>query len=392
MVAAAPKFSEIAADVYDVLQQCIFVAHNVNFDYSFVHHELKKNDFYLSNKKLCTVKYSRKVFAGYRSYSLGNICRQLGITINDRHRAGGDCMATYYLLLRCLAADKNEKALNELIKNKLRERNLPLQLDANNYLQLPTATGVYYFLDSKQKIIYIGKAKNIKKRVASHFAGNKVSKQRQEFVRNIAYIKYTLVPTELMSLILESVEIKQHWPKYNNAQKNYEHQYALYSYMDQLGYKRLCVDKKKKNLPYIITVKNKVDGLIALRNMAIHNNLCPDKCEVAYIAEDNAHKQCNGTCNCYKSVKRYNTKVDKVIHQVQNSTESYLYIEEGHEASEASVIAVQQGLVTAMGVVPMQKKYNSKTVEKLTALKPNNYINSLLNHYAMKFPEKVHFF
>jgi DNA polymerase-3 subunit epsilon len=88
--------------LYDLLAPCVFVAHNVNFDYSFVKHQLKLAGFELSTAKLCTVRLGRKLFPGLPSYSLGNICRSLKIALHDRHRAGGDAKATvalfeYYL-------------------------------------------------------------------------------------------------------------------------------------------------------------------------------------------------------------------------------------------------------------------------------------------------------
>src|SRR5260221_613085 len=98
MVVDAPLFDEIAETLYELLSENIFVAHNVNFDYSFVKHHLKNAGLDLTTKKLCTVRLGRKVFPGLPSYSLGNLCRSLGIRIENRHRAGGDAKATVLLL------------------------------------------------------------------------------------------------------------------------------------------------------------------------------------------------------------------------------------------------------------------------------------------------------
>src|SRR6266699_583047 len=69
MISGAPTFQEIASDVYAYLEEAVFVAHNVNFDYSFLKHQLSACGFNLNCKKLCTVRLSRKVFPGLRSYS-----------------------------------------------------------------------------------------------------------------------------------------------------------------------------------------------------------------------------------------------------------------------------------------------------------------------------------
>src|SRR5213075_1080513 len=88
MVADAPQFAEVADTIHELLNDNIFVAHNVNFDYSFVRHHLKAAGLELTAKKLCTVRLSRKVFPGLPSYSLGNLCRSLQLPIDNRHRAG----------------------------------------------------------------------------------------------------------------------------------------------------------------------------------------------------------------------------------------------------------------------------------------------------------------
>ena len=75
MVADAPLFDEVADTLFELLNDKIFIAHNVNFDYSFLKHHLKESGYELTAKKLCTVRLSKKVFPNLPSYSLGNLCR-----------------------------------------------------------------------------------------------------------------------------------------------------------------------------------------------------------------------------------------------------------------------------------------------------------------------------
>ena len=83
MVREAPLFEDVAEKIFYLLQDKIFVAHNVNFDYSFVKNHLAASNYQLNSKKLCTVRLSRKIFPGFPSYSLGNLCHSLNIIIND---------------------------------------------------------------------------------------------------------------------------------------------------------------------------------------------------------------------------------------------------------------------------------------------------------------------
>ncbi|MCU0338769.1 MAG: 3'-5' exonuclease [Spirosomaceae bacterium] len=105
MVRDAPTFEEIADEVRRLTRDTVFVAHNVAFDYGFVQREFGRLDEYFHRDRLCTVQLSRKIFPGYKSYSLGNICRSLQIEHTDHHRAMGDASATVRLFERLLAND-----------------------------------------------------------------------------------------------------------------------------------------------------------------------------------------------------------------------------------------------------------------------------------------------
>ena len=98
MVAEAPLFEEVAPMIFNLLKDRIFVAHNVSFDYSFVHYMLGKAGFQWTAPKLCTIKLSKKVFPGLERYGLGSLTRDLGIRIEGRHRAWGDAAATAEVL------------------------------------------------------------------------------------------------------------------------------------------------------------------------------------------------------------------------------------------------------------------------------------------------------
>ncbi len=79
MVKNAPLFDDISERVLELLSDRIFVAHNVNFDYSFVRHELEASGFKWTARKLCTVRAARKIKPGLASYSLGRLCKSLEI-------------------------------------------------------------------------------------------------------------------------------------------------------------------------------------------------------------------------------------------------------------------------------------------------------------------------
>src|SRR4051812_40843669 len=144
MVAGAPRFYEIAKKVWTMTEDAVFVAHSVNFDFSFIRQEFKELGADFKRTKLCTVRTSRKIFPGHSSYSLGNICATLGIPLHDRHRAMGDAAATVKLLERCMEHDA-EGFISKSLKKNSNEATLPPLLPAEVYRSLPEKTGVYYF-------------------------------------------------------------------------------------------------------------------------------------------------------------------------------------------------------------------------------------------------------
>ena len=122
MVAEAPLFEEVAPQIYNLLNGRVFVAHNVSFDYSFVHFLLGRSGFQWSAPKLCTIKLSRRVFPGLEKYGLGSLTRDLGIKIEGRHRAWGDAAATAQVLTMAIAKEGMNPIHSLLAKKEPRKK------------------------------------------------------------------------------------------------------------------------------------------------------------------------------------------------------------------------------------------------------------------------------
>ncbi len=125
MVAGAPLFEEVAPQIYNLLNGRVFVAHNVSFDYSFVHYLLGRSGFHWSAPKLCTIKLSRRVFPGLEKYGLGSLTRDLGIRIEGRHRAWGDAAATAQVLTMAIEKEGMQPIHNLLAKKEPRKKIVP---------------------------------------------------------------------------------------------------------------------------------------------------------------------------------------------------------------------------------------------------------------------------
>ena len=345
MVLTAPAFEEIAEVIFELLNDKIFIAHNVNFDYSFLKHHLKAAGFDLTAKKLCTVRLGRKVFPGFPSYSLGNLCRSLKLPIDNRHRAGGDAKATVKLFEHYLA-NGADTHIEQMLKKSSAEQWLPLQLTKADILQLPSGPGVYYFHDIKDKIIYVGKAINIKKRVSSHFMHNDADRKRQNFLRTICKVSYKECATELEAIVLESTEIKRLWPKYNYSQKQPAQKFALYMFEDNRGYIRLAIDKKKKNIPQLYSFNLLHEGLVMLNKMVeefgLHKKLCfIDK--TPFTENDYASLESSLT---------YNEKIKKAVKALEAQLPTFAVMDNGLKNEEKLCLLIERGSFWGMGYLP----------------------------------------
>jgi DNA polymerase-3 subunit epsilon len=391
MVADAPRFEELAGTVHELLKDRVFIAHNVNFDYSFVKHHLSTAGYDLDAQKLCTVRLSRKVFPGLPSYSLGNLCRHFGISNEQRHRAGGDADATVKLFEHLL---QNNAAphIPQFTRKKSAEQSLPPHLSKDIVDRLPYTPGVYYFHDNKGKVVYVGKAKNLKFRVRSHFTHNGAGRQRQDFLRNIHDISFEETGTELMAFILESVEIRRLWPEFNRSQKKFTPSFGLYRYEDRNGYIRLAIDKQKKHLQPLYTFNLLVEGHRLMRKMMEAWHLCPKLC---FVQTDHSAcvgvegQPCNGACEQKEPVDVYNARVEEAVAYLEQLLPSFAVVGEGKRSGEQSCILMEKGRFYGMGYLPGDTAVSDieSLKDYLTRYSENDYIRGLVYQHVDRYPK-----
>jgi DNA polymerase-3 subunit epsilon len=395
MVSHAPAFADVAEKIFTLLQDKIFIAHNVNFDYSFVNSHLKEAGFELNVRKLCTVRLSRKIFPGFQSYSLDKLCHSLGIKINDRHRAGGDTEATVKVFKLLLENDKEQHIKKSLQRNS-KEAILPPNVPKEDFEKLPYTPGVYFFHNEKGKVVYVGKANNIRYRVNSHFSNNSESRQKQNFIQHVHRISFESCGTEIMASILESTEIKKRWPVFNFSQKRWEDIYGIFLYEDQNGYQRLAIDKNRKRLNPVHTFHYLVDGHAIIRKLIKDFKLCPKLC---FLQKDDSKCEginegfCNGACEKLELAETYNEKVQQACASL-HSQPSFAIIDKGLNSEDKSCILVLKGAFYSMGYIPgdAQIKDPESLKDYLTTYKNNRVISNLVGGYAARFPNKLIFF
>ncbi|MFI5170988.1 MAG: exonuclease domain-containing protein [Chitinophagales bacterium] len=345
MVAVAPLFSDLAQEIHSLLHDKIFVAHNAGFDYGFLKSHLAENGYELQTKKLCTVRLSRKIFPGHRSYSLGRLSDTLGIVVENRHRAAGDAFATAKIFTMLLQNDK-DKHIETALKRIGKEQHLPPNMDKAELEALPISCGVYYFHDAYGRVIYVGKAKNIKSRVYGHFTYADYHGKENDLRNSVYSITYELTGNELIALLLESEQIKRKFPKFNNAQKLWDRNYCIFKYTDQKGYIHLAIERfniKKEVLKVFPDFLSARDYL----NSTMHTHqLCAKYCHLQKVLKTCYNYDlgiCHGACIDKESTDDYNARVSEAIQSFRNESHTYFIIGEGRNNDESSVIFIEKG-------------------------------------------------
>lgn len=385
MVYDAPPFHEIAHKVDELTRDKIFVAHSVNFDYAFVKNEFQLLGHTYERKKLCTVRLSRKIFPGYRTYGLGSICEALDIIIEDRHRAAGDAKATAILMNKLVKADTNGH-IESSLKHNSKEAKLPANLPKEQYERLPETTGIYYFMDQKNKVIYVGKAKNLKKRVASHFTISGSGGEKENFVNKIHGLDFVETGNELVALLLESHEIKQHWPEYNRSQKMPTFNYGVYAYYDGSGYYRLALSKLKKGFKPILIFPSHQQGKEALYEMVREYALCAKLCGLQPAKNecfDHSIGKCDGACVGKVDAETYNARVTAAIEKGNEALTSFAILGKGRKYGERTVVIVDDGKYCGFGFVDQDNSIANKEdwMDRITFYKETPEIRHIIDSY-----------
>ncbi len=387
MVSEAPAFEEVAKEIHRWLDGRVFVAHNAHFDYSFIKKELEDAGISWSTKKLCTVRLSRKIIPGLESYSLGRLAESLGIRIPNRHRARGDAEATakiFDVLLKQDTAGVIPKAL----KRNSGETILPPNLDKKEFDKLPAKPGVYYFHDAHGHVIYVGKAINIKKRIAGHFTGEAREWNRSNIRNEIHSIRYELTGSELIALILESQEIRRLWPKYNLAQKYKVEEWGIYDYEDRNGYLRFCVNTVARGTKALITFSSKGDAWNFMWEKVREFDLCP-KLSGLQLAKglcfSHQSGTCKGACIGVESVKKYNKKAQHTVDSFFENGNSVAIIGRGRKADEHSLVLVEKGNYLGFGFFGKHEPIGDIDSAKnyIRVSKDNRVVQNVINSYLL---------
>lgn len=278
-IESAPTFAEVKEKVEEILDGAIFVAHNARFDYSFIKRHLKHFGSLYTAPTLCTVKLSRQLFPKYHHHDLDSLINRFNFSCPNRHRAHDDAkvLIDFYNYIHAnLPSQKLEKAINQL----LQKPSLPPAINFDLINSLDQSPGVYIFYDKTNLPLYIGKSKNLKTRILSHFQNDVNSEKELSLSREIADIKTISTAGELGALLLESQLIKELQPTKNRLLRHSKKMILAKQTTDQNGYYTVSLEavnrislKDTENL--LAVFKNQKQAVSTLFQIAKEKQLCP---------------------------------------------------------------------------------------------------------------------
>lgn len=385
MLKNAPKFYEVAKRIVEITSDCILVAHNAQFDHRILKLEFRRLGFDYERNTLCTVELSKKLIPGMVSYSLGKLVRSLGIPLSDRHRASGDAQATVKLFKVLLAKDTTKTILKESVRT---ESSLKLDTKLVRILDdLPSITGVYYLHNEEGEIIYIGKSKNIRKRVNQHFTND--HHKAKEVQKEVASVSYEATGNELIALLKENEEIKQNRPKYNKAPSKSIFNYALYQFRDENYYINLKIDKADARKKNITTFSSLQQAKSILDNLVETYSLCQG---LTGLHKGNGScfsytiKSCKGACTGMESAEEYNERVQEMIEKNSYQDKNMLVIDRGRDVDEKSALLVEEGEFKGVGYFNLNHQLNNLDIVRsiITPMKNDRDVRHIIENYLRR--------
>ena len=256
----APPFKEIAGTAVDLLAGAIVVGHNVDFDLGFLNEELKRiGQPPVVNDRVDTLALASRLLPGLRKPTLQAVAQRLGVPgrSSSRHRAGPDASVTGMVAVTLFqhARDAGFQSLDDLksigrpTTRRPRER-MPRAnsvIDRSILTAIPRAPGVYLMRDANEQVVYVGKAKNLRDRVASYFSQPLgYTRKMDGLIESLSRIQVEVVGSELEALLLESQLIRRYQPRYNTALRSHE-QYPFIRVDVANPWPRVSLSKSRKD-------------------------------------------------------------------------------------------------------------------------------------------------
>ncbi len=389
MVSSAPYFETISDCIASITMNRVFVAHDVRFDYAFIKNEFKRLGLIFNRRQLCTVRLARQLLPKENSYNLKKLCDSLSIPLHNSHRAYADATATGHLFEH-LFKQGCGSTIKNLTKNELDSVHLPPQLNNEDVDLLPEETGIYYFMNNKKQVIYVGKSKNIRQRVLSHFSADLTSQKARSMKMATHAIATRTTGSTLLATLLESQEIKRLMPDFNYAQRRKKYRYGLFLRNRNDGLMTFNIGlinlketplksftRRKVAEEYLMKLTRQQSLCYRLANM----NMDPFGCKNRNFGD------CVGSCPINDlGVEAYNDRINRIIASFNYPYRNFFILGKGRDQGEYSFVNVEGGQYKGFGFLTESEaeKEPNNWKEHLISCQENEEIPTMILNYLKK--------
>ena len=214
LVATAPAFADVADETLRRLEGRLFIAHNARFDYGFLKNEFKRLGVAFRAPVLCTVKLSRSLFPEHQRHNLDSLIERHNLAVGARHRALADAQLIRQFWQK-IHVDRSSDEIEAALKAQNARPSLPPHLDAGIVDDLPDTPGIYLFYAGNDLPLYVGKARDIRQRVLSHFSADHSSAREMNLAQQVRRIDWIETAGEIGALLKEAALVKELQPSHN---------------------------------------------------------------------------------------------------------------------------------------------------------------------------------
>ncbi|HAT7956460.1 TPA: hypothetical protein GJ770_03975 [Legionella pneumophila] len=326
-VKSALPFEAIASDLFDILNDCILVAHNARFDYGFLKNAFKRCGYRYQSKVLCTLKLARNCYPLLPHHDLSTLALHLNLPQDQRHRAASDAQLLYTFLQKALE-EFTPSILLEKAKAIYNESSKPSKLitDLNT---IPSQPGVYLFYTDKNDLpIYIGKSVNLKQRVLSHFQADYSDEKEFKMAQQVYRVEYIETAGELSALLLESKLVKEKLPLFNRKLRRKKNLVGL-KLITKNSYNHLVITTNPVEVDHgecIASFSTVTAAKSTLRSLVKEHELCAKLCELEKTSAScfayHLHR-CHGACVFQEDAHSYNERLSHALQKFSYYTWPY---------------------------------------------------------------------
>jgi len=346
MLRSAPKFHEVAKRIVEITEGTVLVAHNAQFDYRILRTEFRRLGYDFQRKTLCTVDLSKQLIPEAESHSLGKLARSLGIPMSDRHRANGDALATLKLFKLLLNKDSDKRIITEVIRDETHGELSPNQLDM--VFSLPSKTGVYYMHDKDGEIIFLGKTKDIKKRVNQHFTN--VGKLARKLQKETKKVTYETTGSELIAILKAYLEQQKNKPRYNHVSNKKLFTHTLDFSQNGSEHIVLGIEKNRTLEEKKIAFNGTNAAKSFINKLSDEFELCPCSLREDEVCIHQETELIASDCN---------QKVLSAFEKYSIQEKSVALTDRGRETGERSFILIKKGRIQGFGYVELNHQINN---------------------------------